>query len=172
MRNTLVIGVGNILLRDDGAGVHAMRGLRDSQPPLESTDFIDAGTLNFMLATDIESAGNLIVFDAADFAAEPGSIRCFVNGDFDDFLFSGSRSAHEIGIADLMDFARMLDRVPNNRALIGLQPEIIDWGDWLSEAVEAAVPQAVALARKLIESWNSPARRARTHAADTYHVRA
>lgn len=158
MRETLVIGVGNILLTDDGAGVCAMRRLRDSIPPLANTQFLDAGTLNFMLSTDIERADNLIIFDAADLDEQPGSVQCFLNEELDDFLCSGSRSAHEIGIADLMDFARLLDRVPSNRALIGLQPETIDWGEWLSEPVEAAIPEAVAMARRLIQVWNKPSR--------------
>ena len=158
MRETLVIGVGNILLTDDGAGICAMRQLRDSKPALANTQFLDAGTLNFMLSTEIERADNLIIFDAADLGEEPGAVQCFLNEELDDFLCSGSRSAHEIGIADLMDFARLLDRIPSNRALIGLQPEIIDWGEWLSESVEAAIPEAVSLARRLINEWNLPSR--------------
>jgi hydrogenase maturation protease len=159
MRETLVIGVGNILLMDDGAGICAMRHLRDSKPRLADTQFLDAGTLNFLLSTDIERADNLVIFDAADLGEKPGTVQCFLNEELDDFLCSGSRSAHEIGIADLMDFARLLDCVPSNRALIGLQPEIIDWGEWLSEPVEAAIPRAAGMARQLIEDWSTPSRR-------------
>lgn len=172
MQETLVIGVGNILLMDDGAGICAMRQLRDSRPRLENTQFLDAGTLNFMLSTDIERAGNLVIFDAADLGQQPGTVQCFLNEELDDFLCSGSRSAHEIGIADLMDFARLMDRVPSNRALIGLQPEIIDWGEWLSEPVEAAIPAAVSMARRLIQEWNTPSRWRAKKSAEQDHARA
>lgn len=172
MRETLVIGVGNILLTDDGAGVRAMRQLRDSQPRPRHTNFVDAGTLNFMLSSAVEAADNLIIFDAAELGEQPGTVRCFVNEEMDDFLYSPSRSAHEIGIADLMDFARLLDRVPRNRALIGVQPELIDWGDWLSESVEAALPIAVNLARQLINSWNTPAHWRKGKTTGGNHVRA
>ena len=172
MRESLVIGVGNILLMDDGAGVYAMRQLRDSKPPLANTQFLDAGTLNFMLSTDIERADTLSIFDAADLGERPGTVQSFLNEELDDFLCSGSRSAHEIGIADLMDFARLLDRVPSNRALIGLQPEIIDWGEWLSESVEAAIPVAVSRARQLIRDWNAQSRWHTGRRAGSDHARA
>ena len=102
MTGTLVLGVGNILLADEGAGVHAMHYLEDTHD-FSDTRYLDGGTLSFTLAADIAEADNLIVFDAAQLEAEPGAVRVFEDHEVDEFLKSGRRSVHEVGFADLMD---------------------------------------------------------------------
>ncbi len=149
---TLVLGVGNTLLADEGAGVYAMQFLKE-QYDLPDTEFLDGGTLSFTLAEDIASATNLIIFDAAQMDAAPGCVRVFEGDAFNEFLQTGVRSVHEIGFADLMDIARLLDCVPDNCALIGIQPEYVDWSDRPGEAVRNAIPQAAAQGAALICKW-------------------
>lgn len=155
MKRTLVLGVGNTLLADEGAGVHAMRYLRNQFASLPDTEFLDAGTLSFTLVDDIASADNLIIFDAAQLGAAPGVIRVFEGDEFDDFLRSGRRSVHEVGFADLMDIARLQDCLPANRALIGIQPEFLGWGDSPGDTVGAAIPAAAESAAVLIDKWST-----------------
>ncbi len=156
---TLVLGVGNTLLADEGAGVHAMQFLED-QYDLPDTDFLDGGTLSFTLAGAIAEATNLIVFDAAQLDSEPGCIRVFEGAEFQNYLSSGCRSVHEVGFADLMDITRLLDCLPDNCALIGIQPGYVDWSDRPSEAVRDAIPKAAAHGAALIYRWHdeTPAR--------------
>lgn len=154
MTGTLVLGVGNILLADEGAGVHAMRYLEDTHD-LPDTEFLDGGTLSFTLAGDIAEAENLIVFDAAQLDAEPGAIRVFENEELDEFLRSGRRSVHEVGFADLMDIARLEGVLPRHYALIGIQPEQLGWGDAPGGAVTRAIPEAAERAAALIEKWTT-----------------
>ncbi len=149
---TLVLGVGNTLLADEGAGVYAMQFLRDRYD-LPDTEFLDGGTQSFTLAGAIAEAANLIIFDAAQLDSEPGSVRVFEGDEFQDYLLSGSHSVHEIGFADLMDVTRLLDCVPDNCALIGIQPEYVDWGDRPGEAVREAIPKAAAHGAALIFKW-------------------
>jgi len=150
--SNLVLGVGNTLRADEGAGVHAMHFL-ESRYDLPGTRFVDGGTLSFTLAGDIADADNLIIFDAAELAAEPGTVRVFEGGEFDRFLRSGVTSVHEVGFADLMDIARLEDCLPANYALIGIQPESLDWGEAPGAKVRAALPEAAALAAALLERW-------------------
>ncbi|HEX9852518.1 MAG TPA: hydrogenase maturation protease [Woeseiaceae bacterium] len=156
MNRTLVLGVGNTLLADEGAGVHAMRYLRNQCASIPETEFLDAGTLSFTLVDDIASADNLIIFDAAQLDAVPGAIEVFEGDEFDEFLRSGRRSVHEVGFADLMDIARLQDCLPINRALIGIQPELLGWGDSPGDSVTAAIPAAAESAMALIEKWSAP----------------
>lgn len=156
MNKTLVLGVGNTLLADEGAGVHAMRYLQNHFESPPATEFLDAGTLSFTLVDDIASADNLIIFDAAQLDAAPGAIRIFEGDELDDFLRSGRRSVHEVGFADLMDIARLQDCLPVNRALIGIQPELLGWGDSPGVSVNAAIPTAAESALALIEKWSAP----------------
>lgn len=149
---TLVLGVGNTLLADEGAGVHAMQFLKDRYD-LPDTEFLDAGAQSFTLTGAIAEAINLIIFDAAQLDSEPGSVRVFEGGEFQDYLMSGSHSVHEIGFADLMDVTRLLDCVPENCALIGIQPEYVDWSDQPGEAVRDAIPRAAAAGAALINKW-------------------
>jgi len=156
---TLVLGVGNTLLADEGAGVHAMQFLKD-QYDLPDTEFLDGGTLSFTLAGAIAEATNLIIFDAAQLDSEPGCVRVFEGAEFQDYLSSGCRSVHEVGFADLMDITRLLDCLPDNCALIGIQPGYVDWSDRPGEAVHDAIPKAAAQGAALICRWHdeTPAR--------------
>ena len=154
MSKTLVLGVGNTLLCDEGAGVHAMHYLQAHSPELADTEFLDAGTLSFTLADDIASATNLIIFDAAQLGAEAGAVRVFENDELDNFLRFGRRSVHEVGFADLMDIARLQDCLPLNRALIGIQPGNLGWGEHAGAAVQAAFPVAADHATSLIRKWS------------------
>jgi hydrogenase maturation protease len=154
MSDTLVLGVGNTLLSDEGAGVHAMRYLADHYENLPSTQFLDAGTLSFTLAGDIADAHNLLIFDAAQLGGDAAAIRVFEGADLDAFLTSGRLSVHEVGFADLMDIARLQECLPVNRALIGIQPDVLGWGESPGEKVLSVIPEAAALGAELILRWS------------------
>jgi hydrogenase maturation protease len=150
---TLVLGIGNTLLSDEGAGVHALVYLQTHHPDLDGVAYLDGGTLSFTLAEAITESDNLVVLDAAQLGADPGTVRGFVGEDMDRFLGTTKRSVHEVGLLDLLDIARLSERLPANRALIGIQPEKLDWGDAPTEPVSDAIPEAAGMALKLIESW-------------------
>ena len=153
MGDTLILGVGNTLLTDEGAGVHAMTYLQREGDLPDNVRFLDAGTLSFVLADDIASAANLIIFDAAQLDADAGEVCVFEGPALDEFLTSGRRSVHEVGFADLMDIARLQDCLPRRRALIGIQPGDFGWGSEPGNAVRAALPRAAARARELLADW-------------------
>lgn len=71
----------------------------------------------------------------------------------DEFLGSTKRSAHEVGLLDLIDIARITEHLPDNRALIGIQPDKIDWGMEPTPAVANALDNAVNEAIILIRKW-------------------
>jgi hydrogenase maturation protease len=149
----LVLGIGNVLLGDEGAGVHAMRRL-EREGRFGDVTFADGGTLSFTLAGLIESSPALIVLDAAEMEARPGHVAVFEGGSMDDFLGSTrKRSAHEVGLLDVMALVALGGRLPGRRALIGIQPCSVDWSEAPSEAVAQALPEACARAAELIARW-------------------
>jgi hydrogenase maturation protease len=151
----LVLGIGNVLLCDEGAGVHAMRRL-EKICRLPGVQFADGGTLSFTLAGLIESSPALIVFDAAEMHTPPGSIAVFEGERMDDFLGSGrKRSVHEVSLLDLMAVAALGGRLPQRRALIGIQPLSIDWSEAPSETVAQAIPEACERAHEIIQRWQA-----------------
>jgi hydrogenase maturation protease len=151
--NILVLGVGNTLMRDDGVGVRLMQLLASTQPPLPGVEYLDAGTLSFLLLPLIETCTALLVLDAARLEAEPGAMRCLEGLAMDEFLRTGRCSVHEVGMRDLLDIARLTGHLPERRAFIGIQPHQVGWGDELSPAVSLALPAAVRTARELIAGW-------------------
>ena len=155
VESILVLGIGNVLLGDEGAGVHAMRRLEQGAR-LPGVEFADGGTLGFTLAGLIESKPALIVLDAAEMKAAPGSVAGFEGSRMDEFLGSErKRSVHEVGLLDLMAVAALGGRLPPRRALIGIQPQTIDWSETPSAAVAQAIPRACEHARQLIERWRT-----------------
>lgn len=153
---TLVLGIGNTLLSDEGVGVHSIYYLLDNHPDLPNTTLIDGGTLSFTLAADIEDSDNLIVIDAAQLHAAPGTVKTFVNEDMDEFLGQGNkRSVHEVGLLDLMHISRLSGHFPKHRALVGIQPQKLDWGEVPTDDVSAAIPLACQQVIDQIRSWQS-----------------
>ncbi len=151
--DTLILGIGNTLLTDEGAGIHALELLQLEHPDIPNLTFLDGGTLSFSLAVWIEDCSNLIVFDATELHQPAGTVNTFVNTAMDEFLGSKKRSAHEVGLLDLMDISRLTGHLPENRALIGIQPKTMDWGMHPSKPVQDALPHAINEAVKLIKQW-------------------
>lgn len=151
---TLVLGIGNTLLSDEGVGIHVIHALQGLSPPTDDTEYLDGGTLSFTLAAPIEEADALIVVDAAELGGEPGTLRVFTGEAMDGFL-AGRRKAsvHEVGLTDLMAIARLTGRWPARRALVAIQPDRVDWGESPTPRVAAAVPEACRRIRALIGEW-------------------
>lgn len=152
--NTLILGIGNTLLSDEGVGIHVLNLLQTTHPELQNITYVDGGTLSFTLAAYIEDSDNLIVIDAAQLKAPAGTVRTMVGIEMDAFLGAARRSPHEVGLLDLFDIARLTESLPVKRALIGIQPDRIDWGMSPTCKVAEALPTAVEHALELLRLWN------------------
>lgn len=151
---SVVLGVGNTLLRDEGIGIHVVEQLRRAHPDLANVEFLDGGTLSFTLAGPLAEAEQLIIIDAAELQAPPGTVTLFENEVMDDYLSHGKRrSVHEVSLLDLLAIARLTDTLPARRALIGIQPRTVEWGESPSAEVAAAIPTACAMALTLLQRW-------------------
>ena len=155
---TLILGIGNTLLTDEGAGIHAMEMLRSQCDDIPGDDlgltFLDGGTLSFTLASWIEEHEALIVFDAAQLNKPAGTVESYIGEDMDTFLGRSKHSAHEVGLLDLMDIARLTGHLPSFRALIAIQPETMTWGMQTSDAVTPALAIAAHEALAIINNWH------------------
>ena len=152
-KNTLILGIGNSLLSDEGVGVQVLDYLRERYPGLPGVALLDGGTLSFTLLPYIEDAANLIVVDAAELGAVPGSIKVFCGADMDCFAGRPRRSVHEVSLADLLAISHLTGTLPSNRALIAVQPQHVDWGSQLSGPVTAAVPLVAREVVDLARQW-------------------
>ncbi len=151
---TLILGLGNVLLADEAVGPLAVRRLESRTPADAPLIFMDGGTLSFSLAVPIGDCPRLIVIDAAAMGDAPGTVRVFDGEDMDRQLARHATSVHEVSLADLLDMARLTDTLPVRRALIGIEPAVVDWGDGLTPAVEAALPEVLSQVGALLTRWD------------------
>ena len=76
----------------------------------------------------------------------------------DEFLSRPGKSVHEVSLSDLFDMSRLIDQLPRHRAMIGIQPEVIDWGSELTDKVLQALPAAEVQVKGMLAQWHAAAR--------------
>jgi hydrogenase maturation protease len=146
-RRCLVLGVGNVLLRDEGVGVRVIEELErlpaGALPDPGRVRLVDGGTLGLDLLPLIEDSSALILVDAVNLRREPGTVGV-IRGDDLHSTLAGHVSPHQVGVGDLVAAARLSGVIPPYVSLVAIQPEAIEIGLDLTAAVEAALPRAVA----------------------------
>ncbi len=153
----LVLGLGNLLCGDDGLGAAAIARLdRDWEAP-EGAMVIDGGTLGLALLPYVEDALDVILVDAIRDDAPPGSLVRLQGEDVAPAILH-RLSPHQVGVADLLDGARLHDRYPRRLVLLGLVPQTLGLGADRSVAVANRIPdlidQIVAEARSMGHSFS------------------
>jgi len=156
--STLILGIGNTLMTDEAVGPRVVARLA-AEDASDAVAYLDGGTLSFTLAGPIAESPRLIVVDAAAMGATPGTVRVFEGAAMDRQLSLNAKTVHEVSLADLLDIARLTDTLPAQRALIGIEPSLVDWGSELTPAVADAVGEAMAQARGLLARWDAEALR-------------
>jgi hydrogenase maturation protease len=136
----VVIGIGNLILRDEGVGVHAVRELEGRKLPAH-VEVIDGGTSLMELLPVIQEAERIIVIDALRGGGEPGTVYRVTP---DDLMAATERplSLHQVGLLEVLGIARQLGGDPQV-VIIGVEPHEISWGMELTSEVEAKIPQVV-----------------------------
>jgi hydrogenase maturation protease len=142
---TLVVGLGNVLLKDDGVGVHAVRELRKVLP--RRIVVAEVGTAVLDALHLFEWADRIIGIDAMQAGGAPGTIYSFGVDDVDDPGVKAS--LHEMG---LIAGLRFLKSGRPAISILAVEPETIDFGMELSEPVRQALPNLVQAAKTMAES--------------------
>jgi hydrogenase maturation protease len=151
-----IVGIGNNLLTDDGAGIHVLERIAGEDPD-DDLACIDGGTVGLALLDRLSNLHGLVALDAMILGKAPGTVTVLEGEAMEAHLRNQRGSVHEVGLSDLMDALRLRGDLPENRALIGIEPADMDWGTEPTEAVAAAVPEAAAQARRLVREWRGTA---------------
>jgi hydrogenase maturation protease len=147
-RGTLVLGIGNLLMGDEGVGVHALRALEGLGLPGSPT-LLDGGTGGFHLLSCLTDFDPVILIDATLDGHPPGTVSVLQPRHASDF--PRSLSSHDIGLRDLIEAAQLLGSLPR-MWLVTVSVESLQlMQDTLSPAVAAALPSAVERVRRLLE---------------------
>ncbi len=137
MSKIVVIGVGNVFRGDDGLGLVVARRL--STLDLDGVAVLEQSGEGTALIETWENAARVIVVDAVSSGSEPGTIHRFEAVDQPlPALFSGG-STHAFGLAEAIELARNLDRLPDQLVVYGVEGKSFELGTGLSEEVKAAV---------------------------------
>lgn len=143
--NTLILGIGNVLLCDEGIGIHVIHALEKELLP-EGVDLLDGGTGGFHLISWIEHYQRIIMVDASLDANPPGTIRTLnpkYASDFPPLI-----SAHEIGLKDMIEAMELSGTLPDIELIIVSAARVDEVGLTLTPEVEQSIPKVIEQIRK------------------------
>ncbi len=142
----LILGIGNLLMNDEGVGIHVVSRLE--KEGIEGADLMDGGTGGFHLLAYIQSYKRIIIIDASLDQFPPGHVRVLQPRYAKDF--PRQLSAHEIGLKDLIDSAILLGNMPQLHLVAISVKEFQEMGLDLSPEVREAIPAAIKCVREIV----------------------
>ncbi|MCP4751293.1 MAG: hydrogenase maturation protease [Proteobacteria bacterium] len=143
MATGAIIGIGNLLQRDDGIGVKILKHIEARYLFPDSVELVDGGTCGATLNTSVANKEWLIVLDALNAAGNPGDVKVLPGEEFIDRPAAIKMSPHQVGFLDLVQLMRLEGTEPKRLDLIGIIPEDTDNGNTISPAVDQALDTAV-----------------------------
>ncbi len=150
--SVVVLGLGNLLRRDEGLGIRAMERLHARYALPEGVLLVDGGTLGLDLLCYLEEAGRVLILDAALTEGPPGTLLRITGDDIPAF-FGMRTSPHEIALADLLAVTKLRGTEPHELVVLGMQPQELELGWELSEPVAAHLDALVDAATTELRRW-------------------
>ncbi|MDR1151157.1 MAG: HyaD/HybD family hydrogenase maturation endopeptidase [Bifidobacteriaceae bacterium] len=145
-----VLGVGNPIMADDAIGLEVLTRLAATRPD-PRIDYVDGGTGGMDLVPVVTDAVRLLVLDAVA-GPDPGAV-VELGGDQLPRLLASRLSPHQVGLLDVFAAARLLGREPAEIRVVGIVPGAVSMRLGLTDAVAAALDQAVARAAHVLDRW-------------------
>ena len=151
MARLTVLGIGNILLRDEGVGVRLMEAVRSARPWPDAVEFVDGGVGGLNLLNVIEEAQRLVVLDAADMGLAPGEFRIIAPEQIMAEDLSSRVSLHQTPFVETLRLCEQFSRRPAT-TILAIQPASIEHGRQLSADLLAAMDTLTAAAVELVQA--------------------
>ena len=151
-RGTVVLGLGNPLMGDDGLGVLAAQRLHEEWILPPEVEVLDGGTWGMNLLPVIDDTDELLLIDAIDQDMPPGT-QIVLERDEIPRAFALKVSPHQIDLSEVIALAQLRGTLPDRMTAIGLQPERVELGAPLSPAIERHIDQLVSMAAYQLQLW-------------------
>lgn len=164
-----ILGVGNVILTDEGFGVRAAEYLDHHYMFPDNVQIVDGGTLGIELTQYVTGTNKLLVIDSINGGAEPGTVFRFHNDAIMEH-FQDKLSAHEVGIQDVLALLTVTGHKIPEVIVIGAQPFDLEAGVGLSDGMQALLPQIVEQILKDLRDWGIEAQRKETAGDFDYSV--
>jgi hydrogenase maturation protease len=136
-----ILGIGNLLLMDEGFGVHMIRCLEEQYEFPESVQLMDVGTAGIYMAPVMESVSYLMVIDVVDLKADPGTIHIFSDKDIKNGCIPTKMSPHQLGLLEMLSLCKLRGQAPEKVEFICIVPEKLETGICLSPLLREKVPE-------------------------------
>jgi hydrogenase maturation protease len=142
-KKTVVLGVGNLLLKDEGVGVHVINKMMEMDFPPE-VELVEGGVDGLYLMNVVVGTDRLIVIDAVKGGGSPGSIYRFKPEDLVIHTDTSKMSVHQIGILEVIRLSTLVGKLPET-TIIGVEPKSVDMGMELTPEIQSKVPRIIEL---------------------------
>ena len=151
-RRTVVIGLGNPIMGDDGLGIAALERLREMWDIPPEVELVDGGTWGLNLLPIIEDAERVLLIDAIDVAARPGTETVIPRERLPRYLAT-KISPHQVDLCDVLALAELRGTLPEHTTAVGLQPERVEMSSELSPTLRAGLDGLVGFVVRLLAAW-------------------
>ncbi|MHC4983423.1 MAG: hydrogenase maturation protease [Planctomycetota bacterium] len=152
MAKLTVLGLGNILMQDEGVGVRVMEAVRDSRDWPDTIEFIDGGAGGMNLINVLEAAEKLVVFDSAEMKLDPGEYRVIAPQQVRGPAPEHRATMHDVPFIEALTLVGRFLHRPQDVKILAIQPDSTGYGRGLSDRLEAAMGSIVQAAVELLES--------------------
>lgn len=150
-----IIGLGNLLMGDEGVGVHALNEFQRRYILPEWVEVVDGGTAGLDLLPFIEGRDNVLIIDAVMFGREPGYIELIEN-DAIPVKLSFKGSMHHFALMDVLSILKLAGSYPTEICIVGIQPGSIELGLDLSREMCEKMDALISHITDKLRSWNVP----------------
>ena len=150
-----ILGLGNILLQDEGVGVHAVTMFQEQYTVPDYVEIVDGGTAGLDLLQYFEGRDKVLIVDAVDFKKEPGYIGVLENEAIP-ARFGTKTSMHHLGLLEVLSVTRLLDSLPRELCLIGIQPKDIELSLDMTTLIWDNMNSLVERIVGKLQEWNVP----------------
>jgi len=148
-----VLGLGNILLTDEGVGVHAVNAIKKRYTFSPDIEIIDGGTMGLDLLPIFQSQDKILIIDAVDFKKAPGHLEA-IEGNNIPSVLNSKLSVHHIGVSDLLFAAKLTRDAPQEVYLVGIQPKSLDVGLDMTDEVRTRLDDIIELVFRKLKEWD------------------
>ena len=148
----VVLGVGNILLTDEGLGVHVVEDLKANYTFTPQISLIDGGTMGMELLTYMRGMKKILLIDAVNGGEVPGTIYEFPHRELEQY-FTDHISVHEVGMQDILRIRAIQENPLEDAIVIGVEPESLDVGFEPSAPVQKALPEVKERVLRVLREW-------------------
>ena len=148
----VVLGVGNILLTDEGLGVHVVEDLKANYTFTPQISLIDGGTMGMELLTYMRGMKKILLIDAVNGGEAPGTIYEFPHRELEQY-FTDHISVHEVGMQDILRIRAIQENPLEDAIVIGVEPESLDVGFEPSAPVQKALPEVKERVLRVLRGW-------------------